>query len=69
MSAPRYMMEAEFEMEGYSYEDYDDDGEDDEAYYYSIYGESECSVCMGGSYIRKLYINTEDCEEADNNDF
>ena len=66
MSTPRYMMEAEFEMEGYAYEDYD--GVDDEAYYH-IYDESECTLCMGGSYIRKLYINTEDYEEVVNNDF
>jgi hypothetical protein len=43
------MMEAEFEMEGYMYEDYNDN--DDEAYY-SIYGESKCM------YGRKLYKET-----------
>ena len=68
MSTPSYMMEAEFEMEGYMYEDYNDNDNDDEAYY-SIYGESKCTVCMGGSYIKKLYLNKEDYEEVTNNDF
>lgn len=59
MSAPSYMMEAEFEPEGYQYEDYGDyeDYED-----YEDYGdyESECMVCSGFSYIKKIYISTKD---------
>jgi hypothetical protein len=59
MSAPSYMMEAEFEPEGYQYEDYGDykDNED-----YGDYGdyESECMVCTGFSYIKKIYISTKD---------
>ena len=44
------MMEAEFEPEGYQYEDYGD---------YEDY-ESECMVCSGFSYIKKIYISTKD---------
>ena len=69
MSAPRYMMEAEFEPEGYMYEDYGEKEADDEAYYYSKYGMSECTVCMGGSFIRKVYIDTQDYEEETDYDF
>jgi hypothetical protein len=69
MSAPRYMMEAEFEPEGYMYEEYDNQEADDDAYYYSKYGMSECTVCMGGSYIRKVYIDTQDYEEEADYDF
>jgi len=47
MSAPSYMMEAEFEPEGYDYGDYGD-------------YESECIVCAGFSYIKKIYISTKD---------
>ena len=69
MSAPRYMMEAEFEPEGYMYEEYDNHEADYDAYYYSKYGMSECTVCMGGSYIRKVYIDTQDYEEEADYDF
>ena len=69
MSAPRYMMEAEFEPEGYMYEEYGNQEADDNAYYYSKYGMSECTVCMGGSYIRKVYIDTQDYEEEADYDF
>ena len=70
MSAPRYMMEAEFEPEGYMYEEYDNQEADDDAYYYSKYGMSECTVCMGGSYIRKINIEDYDYyNEDDSNDF
>jgi hypothetical protein len=63
------MMEAEFEPEGYMYEEYDNQESDDDAYYYSKYGMSECTVCMGGSYIRKVYIDTQDYEEEVDYDF
>jgi hypothetical protein len=63
------MMEAEFEPEGYMYEEYDNQEVDDNAYYYSKYGMSECTVCMGGSYIRKVYIDTQDYEEEADYDF
>lgn len=46
MSAPRYMMETEFEPEGYDYGDYGDYGD----------YERECMVCAGYSYIKKIYI-------------
>jgi len=69
MSAPRYMMEAEFEPEGYMYEEYDNQEADDDAYYYYKYGMNECVVCMGGSYIRKVYIDTQDYEEEADYDF
>ena len=64
MSIPRYMMENEFEQMGYEYEDYEekddyDYEEKDDEIYYSKYGENECAVCMGGSYIRKIFIGYE----------
>jgi hypothetical protein len=56
MSSPSYMMEAEFEPEGYQYEDYGDYGDYGD---YEDY-ESECMVCSGFSYIKKIYISTKD---------
>jgi beta-galactosidase/beta-glucuronidase len=50
------MMEAEFEPEGYQYEDYGDYGDYGD---YEDY-ESECMVCSGFSYIKKIYISTKD---------
>jgi hypothetical protein len=63
------MMEAEFEPEGYMYEDYGEQEAADEAYYYYKYGMSECTVCMGGSFIRKVYIDAQDYEEEADYDF
>ena len=59
MSAPSYMMEAEFEPEGYQYEDYKDCGDYKDYKDYGDY-ESECMVCSGFSYIKKIYISTKD---------
>jgi hypothetical protein len=59
MSAPSYMMEAEFEPEGYQYEDYEDYGDYGDYEDYKDY-ESECMVCSGFSYIKKIYISTKD---------
>jgi hypothetical protein len=64
MSAPRYMMEAEFEPEGYMYEEYGNQETYDNEYY-SKYDMSECTVCMGGSYISKIYI----IDNYNNDDF
>jgi hypothetical protein len=50
------MMEAEFEPEGYQYEDYEDYEDCGD---YGDY-ESECMVCSGFSYIKKIYISTKD---------
>ena len=55
MSAPRYMMETEFEPEGYDYEDYGDYEDYEDYEYYGDY-ERECMVCAGYSYIKKIYI-------------
>lgn len=62
MSAPSYMMEAEFEPEGYQYEDYKDYEDYGDYKDYGDYGdyESECMVCSGFSYIKKIYISTKD---------
>ena len=50
-------MENEFEPEGYEYEDYDNSNENEE--YYTTYGGGVCTVCMGGSFVRKIYIGYE----------
>ena len=62
MSAPSYMMEAEFEPEGYQYEDCGDYGDYKDYKDCGDYGdyESECMVCSGFSYIKKIYISTKD---------
>ena len=62
MSAPSYMMEAEFEPEGYQYEDYEDYEDCGDYKDCGDYGdyESECMVCSGFSYIKKIYISTKD---------
>jgi hypothetical protein len=66
MSAPRYMMEAEFEPEGYEYEDYD---EYDDDMYYSKNDESKCIICMGGKYIRTVYIGYDDNYDEEDYDY
>jgi hypothetical protein len=56
------MMEAEFEPEGYQYEDYGDYEDYKDCGDYGDYRdyESECMVCSGFSYIKKIYISTKD---------
>jgi len=67
MSA-RWMMEPEFEIDGY--EGYNTDDEKDDEYYYANNGDNKCIVCMGGSYIRTIYINYNDDDDYDDtNDF
>ena len=50
------MMEAEFEPEGYAYEDYDA-AENEE--FYATYDDGVCTICMGGSFVRRIYIGYE----------
>jgi hypothetical protein len=57
------MMEAEFEPEGYAYEDYD--AAENDTDYYTTYGGGVCTICMGGSFVRKIYIAEEDWEEQE----
>jgi hypothetical protein len=64
MSAPRWMMENEFEPEGYEYEDYNENEE-----YYANYDDGVCTICMGGSYVRKIYIQDDYYEEEEDYDF
>ena len=53
-SAPRSMMEADWEQnEDAGYGNYDNDEED------LIYYENPCDVCEGGSYITPININIE----------
>jgi predicted transglutaminase-like cysteine proteinase len=49
------MMEAEFEPEGYNYEDYEDYEDYGDCEDYGDY-ERECMVCAGYSYIKKINI-------------
>jgi hypothetical protein len=65
MSNPRWMMENEFEPEGYEYEDYEDGFAEENEEYYTTYGDGVCTVCMGGSYVRKIYITEEDYYEEE----
>jgi hypothetical protein len=62
MSAPRWMMEAEFEPEGYEYENYNANENEE---YYTTYGGGVCTICMGGSFVRKIYIAEEDWEDEE----
>jgi hypothetical protein len=66
MSAPRWMMENEFEPEGYEYEDYDAKENEE---YYANYDDGVCTICMGGSFVRKIYIQDDYYEEEEDYDF
>ena len=66
MSA-RWMMDPEFEIDDYEY--YNTDDEEDDENYYANHGENKCIVCMGGNYIRTIYIGYEDEDYDDTNDF
>jgi hypothetical protein len=67
MSAPKWMMEAEFEPEGYEYENYDAKENEE---YYTTYGGGVCTICMGGSFVRKIYIeNYWEEQEGDEDDY
>ena len=57
MSAPRWMMEGEFEPEGYEYEEDYNSNENEE--FYTEYGDGVCTICMGGSFVRRIYIGYE----------
>ena len=62
------MMDPDFEIDGYEY--YNTDDEEDDMIYNTKNGESKCIVCMGGSYIRTIYINYEyDDDYDDTNDY
>ena len=65
MSAPRWMMEGEFEPEGYEYEDYDENDAD----YYTEYVDGVCTICMGGSFVRRIYIQDNYYEKEEDYDF
>ena len=66
MSAPRWMMEGEFEPEGYAYEDYDNENDAD---YYTEYVDGVCTICMGGSFVRRIYIQDDYYEVEEDYDF
>ena len=54
MSAPRWMMEGEFEPEGYAYEEDYNSNENEK--FYTEYDDGVCTICMGGSFVRRIYI-------------
>ena len=66
MSAPRWRMEGEFEPEGYAYEDYDNENDAD---YYTEYVDGVCTICMGGSFVRRIYIQDDYYEVEEDYDF
>jgi hypothetical protein len=65
--SPRWMMDPDFEINGYEY--YNSEDEKDDAYYYANNGLNKCIVCMGGNYVRTIYIDYDDDDYDDTNDF
>jgi hypothetical protein len=65
--SPRWMMEPEFEIDEYEY--YNSDDEKDDEFYYTNNGLNKCIVCMGGNYVRTIYINYDEEDYDDTNDF
>ena len=61
------MMDPEFEIDGYEY--YNTDDEEDDENYYANNGGTKCIVCMGGNYIRTIYIDYDEGDYDDTNDF
>ena len=61
------MMDPEFEIDGYEY--YNTDDEEDYEMYYTTNGGNKCIVCMGGNYIRTIYIDYDEGDYDDTNDF
>lgn len=57
--SPRWMMDPEFEIDGFEY--YNSEDEEDDRIYNSKYG-YESSVYMGNKFIRKIYIGYTDCD-------
>jgi hypothetical protein len=66
--SPRWMMDPEFEIDGYEY--YNSDDEKDDCIYNTKYG-YESSVYMGNKLIRTIYIGyTHGDDDYDNaNDY
>ena len=65
--SPRWMMDPEFEIDEYEY--YNSDDEKDDEFYYTNNGLNKCIVCMGGNYVRTIYINYDEEDYDDTNDF
>jgi len=59
--SPRWMMDPDFEIDGFEY--YNSDDEEDDRVYNSKYG-YESSVYMGCEFIRTIYIGYTD-EDVD----
>jgi len=55
--SPRWMMDPDFEIDGFEY--YNSDDEEDDRVYNSKYG-YESSVYMGSEFIRTIYIGYTD---------
>lgn len=67
MSAPRWMMEGEFEPEGYAYEEDYNSNENEK--FYTEYDDGVCTICMGGSFVRRIYIQDNYYEEEEDYDY
>lgn len=65
MSAPKWMMEPDFEEDEEAGYDYSDAGFEEDNLYYKKNCGSVCTICMGGSFVRKIYIAEEDWEEEE----
>jgi hypothetical protein len=57
--SPRWMMDSEFEVDGFEY--YNSDDEEDDRIYNSKYG-YHSSIYMGDRFIRTIYIGYTDCD-------
>jgi hypothetical protein len=70
MSNPRWMMEPDFEEDEDAGYDYSDAGFEEDNLYYKTNGGGVCTICMGGSFVRKIYIeNYWEEQEGDEDDY
>jgi hypothetical protein len=64
MSNPKSFMEPIWEQDKDAGYDFSDEAYAADNAYYSKYGGNTCIVCMGGSYIRRVNINTKAASAA-----
>ncbi len=59
------MMEPDFEEDEDAGYDYSEEGFEEDNLYYKTNVGGVCTICMGGSFVRKIYIEEEDYYEED----
>ena len=62
-------MEPDFEEDEDADYDYSDAGFEEDNLYYKTNCGSVCTVCMGGSFVRKIYIQDDYYEEEEDYDY